>query len=180
MEMKDFFTILLAILIVQRITELWIARKNESWMKEQGAYEVGKSHYKYIVLVHLMFFVSLLLEVQYTERGMPQWWMFPFVFFIVTQILRVWSIASLGRYWNTRIIILPGINVVSKGPYRFLRHPNYLIVAAEILVIPLIFQAYFTAIFFTILNAIVLSIRIPIEEKALREVTNYEAVFKKN
>jgi methyltransferase len=175
-----FFSILLAILIIQRLTELWIARKNEAWMREHGAYEVGKSHYKYIVAVHVMFFVSLLLEVQYTDRGIAEWWMIPFFFFIVAQILRVWSITSLGRYWNTRIIILPGINVVSKGPYRFLRHPNYLIVATEILVIPLIFQAYFTAILFTLLNALVLSIRIPIEEKALKEATNYEVLFKKN
>jgi methyltransferase len=175
--MAMFFTILLFLIIIQRIVELWIAKQNEEWMKEKGAYEVGRSHYKYIVILHVMFFVSLIVEVQTMQSGMVSWWIIPFLFFIMAQALRIWSIFSLGRYWNTRIIILPGIEVVAKGPYRFSRHPNYFIVITEIIVIPLIFQAYVTAVLFTLLNAWILSIRIPMEEKALVEATNYKEVF---
>jgi methyltransferase len=171
------FSILYSLLVVQRVVELWIARKNERLMKDKGAYEVGRSHYKYIVALHVLFFVSLFIEVHTVQRDVASWWFIPFASFIVAQCLRVWSIISLGYFWNTRIIILPGVNVVAKGPYRFMRHPNYVIVITEILVIPLIFQAYLTAILFTLLNAIVLSIRIPIEERALMEVTNYRDIF---
>jgi methyltransferase len=176
-EERMFFSILFSLIVVQRMIELWIAKKNERWMTEKGAYEVGRSHYKYIVILHVMFFVSLLIEVQTLQRDLANWWLIPFVFFLMAQLLRIWSIKSLGRYWNTRIIILPGANVVEKGPYRFMRHPNYVIVITEILTIPLIFQAYLTATLFTLLNALVLSIRISMEERALMEATNYRELF---
>jgi methyltransferase len=172
-----WFSILYTLLVLQRIVELRIAKKNERWMKDKGAYEVGRSHYKYIVALHVLFFISLFIEVQIGRRDLASWWFIPFVFFIMAQCLRVWSILSLGRFWNTRILILPGTNVVTKGPYRFMRHPNYFIVITEILVVPLIFQAYFTAILFTLLNAMLLSVRIPIEERALMEATNYRDIF---
>ena len=86
---------------------------------------------------------------------------------------RIWCLASLGKFWNTKIIILPGADVVRKGPYKWIRHPNYLIVTTELLVLPLLFGAYFTAIIFAFLNVWMLSVRIPAEEKALKEATNY-------
>jgi methyltransferase len=91
--------------------------------------------------------------------------------------MRVWVISSLGRFWNTKILVLPGANVVKKGPFHFIRHPNYVVVTCEIIVIPLMFGAYFTAVIFTILNIIILSVRIPKEEAALREVTDYKEIF---
>lgn len=169
------FWILFAFLIAQRLTELTIAKSNEKWMKERGAFEVGGEHYKWIVAVHLLFFISLLVEVKGFGARPAFWWPLPFAFFAAAQVLRFWALRSLGRYWNTRIIVLPEAKVVEKGPYRFLRHPNYVIVAIEILAIPLIFQAYVTAILFTVLNAVVLlCVRIPEEEKALKEATNYD------
>ena len=172
------FPILLTIVIIQRLAELWIARRNENWIIKQGGFEIGGNHYKYIVGMHTLFFISLIGEVVYFDRNLSTWWWIPFSFFVAAQFLRVWSISSLGYFWNTKIMILPGADVVAKGPYKFMRHPNYVIVATEILVLPLIFQAYATAVIFTILNIAILSVRIRIEEWALSESTNYEEHFK--
>ncbi|HEX7064682.1 MAG TPA: isoprenylcysteine carboxyl methyltransferase family protein [Bacillales bacterium] len=165
---------MLAFLIVQRITEIVIAKRNERWMKSQGAYEAGAEHYKWIGAVHTGFFVSLFVEARLFGSQPASWWLIPFIFFVAAQVLRFWALFSLGRYWNTKIIVLPGADVVERGPYRFLRHPNYVIVAVEIFTIPLIFQAYVTAVLFSLLNAVVLlGFRIPAEERALMEMTNY-------
>ncbi|RKJ60500.1 isoprenylcysteine carboxyl methyltransferase, partial [Butyricicoccus sp. 1XD8-22] len=98
---------------------------------------------------------------------------------IFVQLMRIWCLMSLGIFWNTKIIILPGANIVKNGPYLFMRHPNYLVVCSEILVLPLMFNAYFTAILFTLLNFLMLSVRIPTEERALIEATNYSEQFKR-
>ena len=166
------FWMLFAFLIIQRLTELVVAKRNERWMKAHGAYEVGRNHYKWIVTVHVSFFLSLLIEVQWFGAEPAVWWPLPFIVFVLAQVMRFWALFSLGRFWNTKILVLPGAKVVEKGPYRFMRHPNYIIVATEILMIPLIFQAYMTALLFSALNAIVLSVRIPEEEKALQKNTN--------
>ncbi|MBD7907781.1 isoprenylcysteine carboxyl methyltransferase [Sporosarcina sp. Sa3CUA8] len=146
-------------------------------MKAQGAYEVGARHYPAIVLLHTAFFVSFLLEVVIRKPSLSPIWGALLTIFLLTQLLRVWCLASLGKYWNTKIIILPGADVVMKGPYKFIRHPNYVIVATEILVLPMIFGAYFTAIVFTLLNAWMMSVRIPQEEQALKDATNYKEKF---
>ncbi|MGG0644901.1 isoprenylcysteine carboxylmethyltransferase family protein [Sporosarcina gallistercoris] len=172
-----FFWIVISLVILQRLTELVIAKNNEKRMKAQGAYEVGGRHYPAIVLLHTAFFVSFLLEVAIRQPALSPIWIVLLTIFLLTQVLRVWCLASLGRYWNTKIIILPGADVVMKGPYKFIRHPNYLIVATEILVLPMIFGAYITAIIFTLLNAWMMSVRIPQEEQALKEATNYKEKF---
>ncbi|MBM7644667.1 methyltransferase [Scopulibacillus daqui] len=172
------FAVLFLFVVLQRVTELIIARSNEAYLKSRGAVEIGHSHYKWIVLVHAGFFVSLLTEVLILRKTLASWFWIPLAFFAAAQVLRLWALLSLGRYWNTKIIILPNAPVVARGPYKYLRHPNYLIVATEILTLPLIFRAYFTAFVFTILNIIVLSIRIPIEEKALEDVTDYSKMMK--
>ncbi|MEK3764076.1 isoprenylcysteine carboxylmethyltransferase family protein [Solibacillus sp. FSL K6-4121] len=148
-------------------------------MLAKGAYEVGASHYPFMILLHVSFFVSLIVEVIYFTGQLTPQYILLFIFLLL-QLLRVWCLASLGPFWNTKIIILPGANVVVKGPYSYIRHPNYLVVCLEIAVIPLMFQAYFTAICFTILNLIILSIRIPLEEKALKEVTDYASPLNQN
>ncbi|MDB5085557.1 MAG: isoprenylcysteine carboxyl methyltransferase [Bacilli bacterium] len=168
-----FFGIVFAFVVIQRLVELSIAKRNEAALKRAGAYEVGSSHYKWMVSIHVCFLLSLLLEVVFFHPKPAVWFWIPLFFFIGAQIVRVWVIRSLGRFWNTKIIILPNIEVVTKGPYKHLRHPNYLVVTIEICMLPLLFQAYITAIVFTLLNAIILSIRIPIEEKALSAATNY-------
>lgn len=171
--------IFIGIVIVQRLVEMVIAKRNATWIKKQGGYEVGQSHYKFIVLLHMFFFLSLLIEISLSNRPFTMWAIIPLVIFLLAQFGRVWALFSLGPFWNTRIMVLPGAKVVAKGPYRYLRHPNYFIVITEIAMLPLIFQAYWTAIVFSVLNAIVLSVRIKVEEHALKETTNYNEVFER-
>ncbi|MCM3091239.1 hypothetical protein M3588_09280 [Cytobacillus sp. AMY 15.2] len=171
------FIILISIIMLQRGAELALARRNEKWMKGMGALEFGQRHYRWIVAVHASFFVCYLLEVIIFKKNLSPFWPILLTLFFLTQTVRIWALHSLGRYWNTKIIVLPGAEVVRRGPYRFIKHPNYAIVAAEFLVIPLMFQAYITAAVFTLLNIAVLSVRIPAEEKALKELTEYEETF---
>jgi methyltransferase len=175
--MVMFFLCLLILIGLQRVSELIIAKRNEKWMKKQGAYEVGMDHYKYIVAVHLFFFLSLIVEFYFFEKNLSPIYPVLLFLFLLTQAVRIWAISSLGKFWNTKILILPYKESVTKGPYAYLKHPNYVVVALEILLIPLMFNAYVTALVFTILNIMVLSIRIPIEEKALLVASNYEMAF---
>lgn len=156
-----------------------VAKQNEKKMLSLGAYEVGSSHYPFMIMLHISFFISLIFEVIIFERTLSPLFLYLLFFFLLVQSLRIWCLTTLGMYWNTKIIILPGTNVVKKGPYLFMKHPNYFVVCCEILLLPIMFQAYMTAIIFTILNIIMLSIRIPIEEKALMEATNYQSRFKR-
>lgn len=127
-----------------------------------------------------MLFLFLIIEVVTNNIGPSPLFPLFFLLFLLVQALRIWCIRSLGPFWNTKILILPGAEVVRKGPYTFMRHPNYAVVSLEILLLPIMFQAYFTAFCFTLLNITMLSVRIPIEEKALRDATNYNHVFKKD
>lgn len=160
-------------MIVQRISELIVARRNETWMKKQGAQEYGKQHYIFMVAIHVGFFVVLMMEVNYTNRPLHPFWPYLLFIFFIVQIARIWVISSLGKYWNTKIIVLPGAEIVQSGPFKYIKHPNYCIVTIELLIIPIMFQAYVTAIVFLILNQLILAVRIPAEEKALRKHTNY-------
>lgn len=157
--------------------ELVIAKRNEKWMKNRGAVEFGQEHYPFIVLMHMLFFIVLLFEVIFFNKEISHAWPILLVFFVAAQAGRIWALSSLGRFWNTKIIVLPGSNPIRRGPYRFLKHPNYVIVGIELLVIPLLFNAYLTAILFTLLNLVMLSIRIPAEELALAQLTDYESAF---
>lgn len=173
------FYIIIFLVITQRLTEVFIAKRNEKWMLSQGAYEIGASHYPYMLALHSSFFLFLIVEVMTSNNSLSPLFPLFFILFIAVQALRIWCLRSLGPFWNTKIIILPGAEVVKKGPYVFFRHPNYAVVCLEILLLPLMFQAYFTAFCFTLLNITMLSVRIPLEEKALRESTNYNHVFQK-
>ncbi|WP_409270420.1 isoprenylcysteine carboxyl methyltransferase family protein [Neobacillus sp. SCS-31] len=168
------FTTFIGFVIFQRIAELIIARKNERRMKREGALEFGQAHYPWMVLMHTSFFLSLILEVWALTKGLSPLWPILLAVFILAQVGRIWALSSLGKYWNTKIIVLPGANIVRKGPYRFIRHPNYAIVTIELLVIPLLFGAFITAAVFAVLNAIILSVRIPAEEEALRKLAEYD------
>lgn len=171
------FIFVVGFIITQRIIELLVARSNENWIRSQGGYEVGASHYPYMVAIHIGFFISLIIEFIVFKQDVSRFWITLFVVFIILQMMRVWVISSLGRFWNTKILVLPGAHVVKKGPFHFIRHPNYVVVTSELIVIPLMFEAYFTAIVFTLLNVAILSVRIPKEEAALREVTDYKEIF---
>ncbi|MFJ7754064.1 isoprenylcysteine carboxyl methyltransferase family protein [Peribacillus muralis] len=172
------FTIFIVLIAIQRLVELYIAKQNEKQLKVAGAVEYGESHYRWMVLMHVSFFVVLILEVLALERNVSALWPIWLTLFLVAQSGRIWVISSLGKHWNTKIIVVPDAEVVIKGPYKFFKHPNYIIVATEIIVISLLFNAFFTAILFTILNAWMMAVRIPLEEKALKENTEYSTVFK--
>ncbi|MBA9027753.1 MULTISPECIES: isoprenylcysteine carboxyl methyltransferase family protein [Bacillaceae] len=174
------FLILITLLAVQRLSELVLARYNEDRLKAKGGLEFGSSHYPWIVLMHLGFFSSFIAEVNLFDKDVSVLWPFWLSIFLLVQIGRVWVITSLGPYWNTKIIVLPDAEVIVKGPYKYVKHPNYIIVATEILVISLLYNAYFTAALFTCLNAWAMSVRIPIEERALKNLTSYSAVFLKD
>ena len=171
------FAVVVTFVIIQRLVELRIAKRNETWMRSQGAFEAGAKHYPLMVTMHVSFFISLILEVVIVNRPLLPVWISFLSVFLIAQVARIWCLTSLGKFWNTKIIILPDANVVRKGPYAFIRHPNYVIVTTELLVLPLIFSAYFTAILFTMLNIWMLSVRIPTEEKALKHATNYKERF---
>ncbi|MCM3766626.1 isoprenylcysteine carboxyl methyltransferase family protein [Neobacillus niacini] len=177
--MSDYltFSYLFGFIVLQRIVELVIAKRNEHWMKRQGAIEIGAIHYRFIVLMHMLFLISFFLEKLLFKHGLSPIWPILLTVFVLTQIFRIWVIQSLGRFWNTKIIVLPNASVIRKGPYRYIKHPNYLVVSLEIIVIPILYNAYFTAVLFTILNFIMLAIRIPREEQALGSVTEYNHAF---
>ncbi len=144
-------------------------------MFARGGYEVGSRHYPVIVLLHVAFLLSVYVEAIWVATP-PSWWIIPFMIFIVAQGLRIWILSSLKEYWNTKIIISPASKPVVKGPYQYLRHPNYVIVMVEMVTIPLIFGAYYSAIVFPLLNALVLSFRIRVEEQALNQL-DYQEVM---
>ncbi len=161
------FVLLLLFLVGQRLSELVLSNRHERWLRAQGAVEVGQSHYPYIVALHTLFFVVLTAEVIGLRRTPASWWWISFLVLVIAEALRYWTISTLGRRWTTRILVLPGAALITGGPFRFIRHPNYLAVALEFLTVPLIFQAYIAATVITVLNLVAMSIRIPVEEKAL-------------
>jgi methyltransferase len=152
----------LAAVTLQRAGELVLAARNTRRLKARGAVESGAEHYPFIVALHGAWLVGL--WVLAWNRPMNLWLL---GLFAVLQAGRIWVIASLGRRWTTRIITLPGEALVRRGPYRFVSHPNYLVVAAEIAVLPLVFGLWIYALAFTALNAAMMAVRIPAESRAL-------------
>jgi methyltransferase len=165
------FIALFCFLILQRSAELALAERNRRWAMDHGGREHGGRTYPVIVAVHALFYVSLLLEWRFRSNGWNSQWPLWVVLMTAAQILRFWSIRSLGRCWNTRIITVPSVKLVVQGPYRFIRHPNYTVVTIEFLAIPLLCGAYVTAAIFSLMNALILALRIPEEEQALEEAT---------
>jgi methyltransferase len=166
--------IIMSLVTAQRFAELIIARRNTASLRARGAHEIGESDYPLIVAVHAAWLTSLWL----LAPSQPILW--PLIgVYLMLQGLRIWVLATLGRRWTTRIIVLPGEPLVTRGPFRFLRHPNYAVVAGEIAVLPLAFGLVGTAIVFTILNAAMLTIRIRSENRALapRHASNLRSLI---
>jgi methyltransferase len=158
-----YFIIFILFVIIQRLSELYIARGNEKWLRSQGAVEYGREHYPFIVALHTLFIISIIVE--YILRGNTS---IAFVFLILFALLllfKFWALSSLGKYWNTKIFRVPGAGPVKKGPYKLFKHPNYFIVICEIAIIPMVFHLYYTAVIFTVLNAIMLAVRIKVENR---------------
>ncbi len=157
-----FAAVILALVTLQRLGELMLARRNTARLLAEGAHEVAPGHYPLIVGLHAGWLAGLWYLARDADVNLV--WL---ALFAVLQGLRVWVIATLGPRWTTRIIVLPGAPLVTGGPYRFVSHPNYIIVAAEILVLPLVFGLLEYGILFSLFNAAVLWVRIRAEESAL-------------
>lgn len=157
--------IAVVLVALERLAELAVARRNTQRLLAAGAVEHGARHYPFVVAIHAAWLAALLLWV---PGDAPVRWIFLSPF-ILLQFARVWVIATLGPYWTTRIIVPPGAPTVRRGPYRWLRHPNYVIVAAEIALLPLAFGAWDVALLFSLANALVLSYRIRSEEAARKQ-----------
>jgi methyltransferase len=155
--------IVVAFLIIQRLAELVWAARNTRRLLAQGAVEHGARHYPLFMLLHGAWLVALVLAIP-AAAGIDVVWL---GLFIVLQAARLWVILSLGPFWTTRVISLAGQPVVRRGPYRFLRHPNYAVVALEIVAVPMMFGAWRLALVFGLLNLVLLAWRIRIEEAAL-------------
>lgn len=155
--------VVLSLVTAQRLGELVLARRNTQRLRVRGAIEVGAGHYPFIVALHAAWLMGLWFLAW--DRPLILWLL---TLFIGLQAARVWVIATLGGRWTTRIIILPGEPLVRRGPYRFLSHPNYVVVVAEILVLPLAFGLAWYALIFSFLNAALMAVRISVETQGLR------------
>ena len=160
------FILFISFIILLRIGELILSRRNEVWLLHNGAIEYGQKHYPYIVALHVLFIVSLIIEYSTTQTA--SFSLFFLVLYLLLLAFKAGVLLSLGKFWNTKIYHISGFPLIKTGVYKYIKHPNYLIVIAEIAIIPLVFHLYYTAIAFTVLNAIILSIRIKEENKVLK------------
>jgi len=151
----------LAFIVVQRLSELVIARRNTARLRAEGAVEVGASHYPWMVAMHSAWIAGLIL-LGYDETVAYGW----LAAFLLLQVFRIWILGTLGRRWTTRIIVLPE-PLVERGPFRYVRHPNYMLVVGEIFVAPMVLGLLWFAILFSVLNAAMLWVRIGVEDRAL-------------
>ncbi|MBM3536651.1 MAG: hypothetical protein FJX55_02300 [Alphaproteobacteria bacterium] len=157
--------IILGAVLLQRLGELWIARRNTEKLLAEGAIEVAPEHYHYFVVLHAAWLTALVLLTPHDAPVDVLW----LTVFLLLQAARLWVMASLGRLWTTRIVTIPGTPLVRTGPYRYVRHPNYLVVAGEIAALPLVFGLWEAALVFSGLNAALLWVRIRAENEALAE-----------
>lgn len=172
--MVGFYLAGLVLLAGERMFELAISRRHAAWAFERGGVEYGQGHYRMMKWLHVGFFGACAAEVLALKRPFhPTLAMVMLAAVLAAQGLRYWAIGSLGRSWNVRVIVVPGVPAVTRGPYRFLRHPNYLAVVVEMVAVPVIHTAWLTAILFSLLNAWMLAVRIRCEESALSEHAQY-------
>ncbi|MCX4918121.1 isoprenylcysteine carboxyl methyltransferase family protein [Streptomyces sp. NPDC060011] len=169
-----WYGLLVAVVAAERVAELVVARRNERWSVARGATVAGQGHYPAMVALHTGLLAGCLAEVWLAGRPFVPALAWPMLAVLAAaQGLRWWCIRSLGPRWNTRVIVVPGLPLVAKGPYRWrrLRHPNYVAVVAEGVALPLVHTAWVTAVVFTVLNAVLLRVRIRCENRALASAT---------
>lgn len=162
------FTLIILLVAGERIVELVISKRNLDWSFAQGGVEYGRSHYKYMVVIHTFLLIGALVEVWASRPNLQPllFWGF-FALAMGSQALRWWCIGTLGKRWNTLVVIIPGLSAISGGPYRWLKHPNYVAVVIEGIALPMVGSAWRTALIFTVLNIFVLSARLKSENAAL-------------
>jgi methyltransferase len=166
------FTVLVLAVGLERVAELVVSRRNAALSFARGGVEAGRGHYPFMVVLHTGLLVGALVEVWLRRPdtvAVLAWTMLAVV--AASQALRWWCINTLGRQWNTRVIVVPGAARVADGPYRWIPHPNYVAVVAEGLALPLVHSAWVTAIAFTTLNGFLLATRIRTEDAALAQLT---------
>ena len=162
------FTVLVALVALERLAELVVSKRNATWSTERGGVESGRGHYPFMVVLHTGLLVGALAEAWLRRPDVPSllaWSMLALV--VASQALRWWCITTLGPRWNTRVIVVPGLPPVTGGPYAVLRHPNYVAVVVEGFALPLVHAGWITAVVFTVLNAGLLVVRIRAEDAAL-------------
>ena len=147
--------------------ELVVARRNGRWAAARGGVEHGAGHYPVMVTLHTGLLAAIPLEAVLRDRKPPRTWPALLAACVAAQGLRWWCIVTLGRQWNTRVVVVPGLPTVHRGPYRLMRHPNYAAVVAEGVALPLVHSSWVTALVFTVLNALLLRVRIRTEDAAL-------------
>jgi methyltransferase len=173
---RTAYLALIALLALERLVELAVSRRNARRALKRGAVEVGQRHFRVMAAMHALFLVGCPLEVFGLGRAFPGalgWICLGGV--VLAQALRYWAIFTLGERWNVRILVLPNAAPVTGGPYRFVRHPNYVAVVVEILLVPLVHGAWITATVFSAANVLLLRVRIRAEESALG--AGYAAAF---
>jgi methyltransferase len=162
------YVVLVAAVGLERVAELVVSTRNLRWSRDRGGREFGAGHYPFMVVLHTALLAACLLETGLLHRTFLPSLAWPMLAVLAgTQGLRWWCIATLGPRWNTRVVVVPGLPLVGGGPYRWLRHPNYVAVVAEGIALPLIGSAWITALAFTVLNAFLLRVRIRTENAAL-------------
>jgi methyltransferase len=165
---EAWFTVLVLAVGLERVAELVVSRRNAAWSLARGGVESGRGHYPFMVVLHTGLLVGALVEVWVRRPDVVPvlaWSMLALV--VLAQGLRWWCIATLGRQWNTRVIVVPGAARVTGGPYRWIPHPNYVAVVVEGLALPLVHSAWITAVVFTALNGLLLATRVRAEDAAL-------------
>lgn len=167
-----WYLILLFAVGVERLAELFLAQRNLAWSRARGGVEIGAGHYPVMVILHLALLVGCVVEVTVMQRPFIPALAWPMLALVVAaQGLRWWCITTLGRQWNTRVVVIPGAPRIDGGPYRWISHPNYVAVAIEGLSLPLVHSAWVTALAFTTLNAALLSNRVSVENSALARLS---------
>jgi len=164
-----WYVALVAATGVERLVELVVSARNARWSFARGGVESGRGHFPPMVALHTGLLVACVVEAVVAQRPFVAWLGGPMLALVLaSQVLRWWCVASLGPRWNTRVLVVPGLPSVTRGPYRWLRHPNYVAVVVEGVALPLVHTCWVTAAVFTVLNAVLLlRFRIPAEERAL-------------
>jgi methyltransferase len=168
MSSEAWLTVLVLAVAIERVAELVVSNRNAAWAFARGGVETGRGHYPVMVLLHTGLLVGILAEVWLLRPAFVPalgWTMLALV--VASQALRWWCITTLGPRWNTRVIVVPGLPLVTGGPYRFFSHPNYVAVVVEGVALPLVHTAWITATVFTLANAALLTVRIRTESSAL-------------
>lgn len=168
MTSLTFFTVVVALVALERLAELVVSKRNAAWSFARGGVETGQGHYPVMVVLHSGLLVAMLVEAYVVRPDVPLALAASMLVLVVaSQALRWWCIAALGPRWNTRVIIVPGLPPVTGGPYRFFSHPNYVAVVVEGAALPLLHLSWITALVFTVANAALLTVRLRVEDAAL-------------